>query len=528
MANDPNTIQYVIQEDGFWYVASKDRTPGVPEITVSAKGVANGLSEEYNDGWDFGPDTYNPSVTSGVPLTQTNGIVEALNYAQSNLEMYFPPQFSSPVRPIYYNVKKVKLMPGLFKITAPITMQFYGGYNGYATYLPNILEGSGPLATFIMDATSSGLSNMITTNSYTGSYISNQEVSQENFNYIGNFSLVANNNNTQYGLNMNIGDGPPHATIEHINFIGNFTQRALWYNSDESFIHYLSFFNTNNTINATILANGGVAYADHLYASGYNYLNLEVGGSEVYISDSLINSLKIGSQSTDNPLASAFGSGDIFIENSWFGNNSGIGYTIGIFNSLTSLHIKNTHLKTFATSTTASDSPPAFYLGYAPSSSPAFNTLSIRSYDLNAYQNISGAVTMLSQDTSGNEWLLKQFSHIDAHTDFSGYAIQTSEFSTINGKWVPQIITNGTTAGTVTQLVLENQSGYKKVMFYFNGYENDTTTNQSIDFIYPFATIANVSANTTGLTISATTSGSTITAPDSTTTYSGIVIVEGY
>ena len=528
MANDPNTIQYVIQEDGFWYVASKDRTPGVPEITVSAKGVANGLSEEYNDGWDFGPDSYSPTSTSAIPYTQTNGIVEALNYAQSNLEMYFPPQFSSPVRPIYYNVKKVKLMPGLFKITAPITMQFYGGYNGYATYLPNILEGSGPLATFIMDATSSGLSNMITTNSYTGSYISNQEVSQENFNYIGNFSLVANNNNTQYGLNMNIGDDPPHATIEHINFIGNFTQRALWYNSDESFIHYLSFFNTNNTINATILANGGVAYADHLYASGYNYLNLEVGGSQVYISDSLINSLKIGSQSTDNPLASAFGSRDIFIENSWFGNNSGIGYTIGIFNSLTSLHIKNTHLKTLATSTTASDSPPAFYLGYAPSSSPAFNTLSIRSYDLNAYQNISGAVTMLSQDTSGNEWLLKQFSHIDAHTDSSGYAIQTSEFSTINGKWVPQIITNGTTAGTVTQLVLENQSGYKKVMFYFNGYENDTTTNQSIDFIYPFATIANVSANTTGLTISATTSGSTITAPDSTTLYNGIVIVEGY
>ena len=83
MANDPNTIQYVIQEDGFWYVASKDRTPGVPEITVSAKGVANGLSTEYNDGYDFGPDSYNPSVTSGVPLTQTSGIQEAWDYAVS-------------------------------------------------------------------------------------------------------------------------------------------------------------------------------------------------------------------------------------------------------------------------------------------------------------------------------------------------------------------------------------------------------------------------------------------------------------
>ena len=84
MANDPNTIQYVIQEDGFWYIASKDRTPGVPGITVSSKGIANGLSTEYNDGYDFGPDSYNPSVTSGVPLTQTSGIQEAVNYVFSN------------------------------------------------------------------------------------------------------------------------------------------------------------------------------------------------------------------------------------------------------------------------------------------------------------------------------------------------------------------------------------------------------------------------------------------------------------
>ena len=86
MANDPNTIQYVIQEDGFWYIASKDRTPGVPGITVSSKGIANGLSTEYNDGYDFGPDSYNPSVTSGVPLTQTSGIQEAVNYAEATAE----------------------------------------------------------------------------------------------------------------------------------------------------------------------------------------------------------------------------------------------------------------------------------------------------------------------------------------------------------------------------------------------------------------------------------------------------------
>ena len=79
MANDPNTIQYVIQEDGFWYIASKDRTPGVPEITLSSRGVANGLSTEYNDGYDFGPDSYNPNSTASIPYTQTVGIMEAID-----------------------------------------------------------------------------------------------------------------------------------------------------------------------------------------------------------------------------------------------------------------------------------------------------------------------------------------------------------------------------------------------------------------------------------------------------------------
>ena len=83
MANDPNTIQYVIQEDGFWYVASKEKNPYVPELTVSAKGIANGLSTEYNDGWDFGPDSYDPDSTASIPYTQTLGIHEAVNYIVS-------------------------------------------------------------------------------------------------------------------------------------------------------------------------------------------------------------------------------------------------------------------------------------------------------------------------------------------------------------------------------------------------------------------------------------------------------------
>ncbi len=48
-------IPYIIQEDGFFYVAYKEKVKD-PNIVVSSKGVVNGLSEEYNDGWDFGPD----------------------------------------------------------------------------------------------------------------------------------------------------------------------------------------------------------------------------------------------------------------------------------------------------------------------------------------------------------------------------------------------------------------------------------------------------------------------------------------
>ena len=88
--------------------------------------------------------------------------------------------------------------------------------------------------------------------------------------------------------------------------------------------------------------------------------------------------------------------------------------------------------------------------------------------------------------------------------------------------------TNGTTAGTVKQVTYEYQQYYKKTVLYFSGYENDTTTNQSITFSLAFVTMAAITSNTTGLTITATTTGITITAPDNTTTYSGIVVVEGY
>ena len=68
----------------------------------------------------------------------------------------------------------------------------------------------------------------------------------------------------------------------------------------------------------------------------------------------------------------------------------------------------------------------------------------------------------------------------------------------------------------------------KKYIITCTGYENDTTTNQSVDFPQAFDSYAVVTGNSTGLTVSVTTSGITITSPDSTTTYTGIIVIEGY
>ena len=94
-------IPYIIAENGYYYVAYKEKAK-VPELVVSSKGVANGLSEEYNDGLDFGPDTYNPTSTSAIPYTQTSGIYEASNYAAGGFNQA--------------GVGKVVLQPGTYNV----------------------------------------------------------------------------------------------------------------------------------------------------------------------------------------------------------------------------------------------------------------------------------------------------------------------------------------------------------------------------------------------------------------------------
>ena len=63
---------------------------GKPYITVSAKGMINGLSNIPNDGADFGPDTTKGAMAPGQygsPYTQTSGLLESVDYMQSGMTL---------------------------------------------------------------------------------------------------------------------------------------------------------------------------------------------------------------------------------------------------------------------------------------------------------------------------------------------------------------------------------------------------------------------------------------------------------
>ena len=92
---------------------------GKPFITVSAKGISNGLSNIPNDGADFGPDTQlslvltNTSKTTGPPYSVSNGIMEAIAYAH------------------YSGINTVVILDGSFTIN-PATYSI--GSTNYANY----------------------------------------------------------------------------------------------------------------------------------------------------------------------------------------------------------------------------------------------------------------------------------------------------------------------------------------------------------------------------------------------------------
>ncbi len=84
----------------------------------------------------------------------------------------------------------------------------------------------------------------------------------------------------------------------------------------------------------------------------------------------------------------------------------------------------------------------------------------------------------------------------------------------------------GTSSGTVVSSQIQ-QGVAKEIVFLVNGYVNDTTTNQVINYPVALTQQVAVGTNTTGLTVSASLTALTITAPNATTAYNGVIVVQG-
>ena len=534
MANDPNTIQYVIQEDGFWYVASKEKNPYVPELTVSAKGIANGLSTEYNDGWDFGPDSYDPNSTASIPYTQTSGIQEAVNYGGSDtdvlIEIYGEIKLSVPVilpaknitiRGSLYNINTNGSNPtrGASAIVADTDFQpiTYNGVSvNYLLYTQTEITG-GTQQLNIYGILFSGYPISIGSESTTNA---NPDVNGIAINggtphlYIDYCKINLLNN----GIVINSSGGPKYIGHTHWTYIADggigltlnsgvecvldspefFTYGKA--NTPSSYILVQTNninFNVNplrisnaNFANTLLCKNGAIAYG---YASSIQISNSVCDGG-YFLYPAYINTSNAGIVELDNVI---------------FGNN----YNASNEEALIYFDASASGLQTVITAhnlTYINQSPSTgatFYLIEQGSSAVYQADIALYMDGFYPVHNGTGEIANYIQ--------IANVSGYDANLHLTGITNFTSS-------------TAGTTAGTVNQTLLDYRSSYKKIILAFNGYENDTTTNQTIDFLLAFSSYAVITGNNTGLTISATTSGITITAPDSTTTYSGIVIIEGY
>ena len=140
--------KYIIKTDGYWFVEAHDVDSSKGYITVSAKGIANGLSNEPNDGADFGPDTYNPNYTgSGIPYTQTSGIQEAEEYGgENNIAIRITGEFELGNTVVFKHSYQTIIFDAVFIPTSTVPL-FEVQTIGFCSFLGTILVNDKNLIT---------------------------------------------------------------------------------------------------------------------------------------------------------------------------------------------------------------------------------------------------------------------------------------------------------------------------------------------------------------------------------------------
>jgi len=461
----------------------------LPYITVSAKGISNGLSDIPNDGFDFGPDTLLGTFSKGQygpPYTQTSGIQEAFNYATTIARADLTGSNNNG-----YILPPVHLLSGEFILNADFNLPLFTN-NPQAEIPSFVLEGEG--GNFYQSGTT------IKINGYNFTIGSSGQNQNSNGGFVIRDVGFTNSGNVNGNVNFNGFYAGNNAVISNVGL-----NCPLYMNNAEGFYELLlenvaTSYQIALPDTSTIITLNSVWSAIGTYITnsfGYNPQITQIEapslGEGLIIDGNNINAeVHIGTWSVDL-------------------NNNGNTGVYAIYNLINPGYTSELNLvvENLTLSQGTSSSYANFWGNFVNIQGTLKLKLHIKNLILNGYENFT-------LPSSGLEVL--QF-EIDEITNISGQSLASLPI---------YISANGTTAGTISGRYTNYRTNYKKIIFTFTGYENNTTTNQTINFPLPFSSYAIITGNNTGLTISATTSAITITSPNSTTTYSGIVIVEGY
>jgi len=453
---------------------------GKPYITVSSRGISNGLSDTYNDGADFGPDTLLNATSPdqyGPPYTQTTGIQEAWNYAFATAKLS---QEENEVAPggvsNGYWMKPILLLDGAFIVNQKVFL------SPTKKIVNPKMIGSGSMSTYVYWNFNDNCIEIDHTNP-------NIQASNIEIGYL------------QPEAGSNVGAGTAFFAANYVSGDPGY-QRNVFQNYS---LVFANTFNGNAMLSLTgfqnIMLYDAEAYSGGVYGILYaeNSYNVKIFGSIITTGVPYLFYL--------NNIDSLTIYGSI---------NAGNG---GVLSNVKYVYIdKSSTYNSFM----INGNVGYMHLSYV---SNGFGN----NYMLNTQSTSAVTINKLKIDyihVFNNSGFTLLGSNLISINDISIGTLNVESGSTIN---LPTMSSaSGTTAGTVNMRFTEYAQSHKKLIITFSGYENDTTTNQTISYPLPFSSYVVITGNNTGLTISASTSGITITSPNSTTTYSGIVIVEGY
>lgn len=488
---------------------------GRGEITVSAKGIANGLSTIPNDGADAGPDTTYGSISFeiGTPYTKSSGINESLNYLNS--------QDSSGT---------VKLGSGVFYISETIVM------NGVGTQL--IGQGPANLGLYLT-TTSLGTKNRASL-IYAANSFNEDMLEAMGFNQlIENVGFYQNPVNNTYdpsyhsgftsmvgiGYKNNVGT-PYHVSIVNCSFDEPLNIAIYVQNSGDVSDHWIvDNLIQNDSVDVSPQSSGILIDTETIYTGGHSrvlgnrILAMSGFGITVYDNSTTIAFNKIDLNGGTG--ISVNGSFQNVINNFLVGNggdgiawNSSGGYCGG--NTILGSNASNGGY-----SGISFNGGYGFFSGNRIDGSATYGSSTARSQYGIGFNNstTAGFFAVFKDNLLSGAYLTSPVQPIGSYTGIL--------FDASNIGFVPASVA-GTTAGSFVPNMTVQEPYYKKVVIYLDGYENDTTTAQTYTFPVPFTTVAAITSNTASVPGVSTSLTTFSIAPDTTTAYTGIIVIEGY